>query len=435
MSEKEEKSKDFKALIKKTVLVILVFLGGFLVWAGLAPLTTGAVAPGTVTVVSYRKTVQHQHGGTVKEILVNEGDHVKKDQVLIKLDDATAMAQLSQVRSEYFQAMVAKYRLSGERVLAGRISYPPDIVEMGKDPEFARFMVMQKQLHQARKERYESEKRGLQDIINSLQQTRKAMVEQKNSQERQLEIYKKQLDSVKDLAEQGYFAKNRYLDMQRASEEIYGKKVEVEAGLMRIDSSIKEYEMKLRSVETDYRAQVETELTDIDKKVTALKDQYAAALNILQKTEIKAPEDGTVMNLKIHTLGGVISPGQSLLEVVPEKATLIVEAKVSPNDIEGVAVKARADLRFTALNPKKTPVFEGTVLYISPDIHFDEQTRMSYYLARTGIDEPSLKKLGDIKAEIKPGMPVQVIIKKGERTFLGYLLKGFIDRVSVSFTN
>lgn len=209
---------------------------------------------------------------------------------------------------------------------------------------------------------------------------------------------------------------------------------ETEANLARTESSIKEYRMRLRSTETEYMRQVETELNEIDKKTTALDDQYAAALNVVEKTEVKAPENGILMNLKVHTIGGVITPGQPLCEVVPEDAELIVEAKVSPNDIEGIKVKTKVDLRFTALNPKKTPVFEGTLLYLSPDIHYDEQTKIPYYMARTAIDEESMEKIHKMQEEIKPGMPVQVIIKRGQRTFLSYLLKVFIDRLSTAFT-
>lgn len=434
MSEQEEGLKDFKFLIKRTLIVILVFLGGFLVWAALAPLTTGAVAPGLVTVASYRKIVQHQYGGTVKEILVKEGDFAKKDQVLIRLDDASAKAQLAQARSEYFQSMVAKYRLLAERRLSARIDYPPDILEMGKDPEFSRFMASQQMLYLARKERYESEKKGTIDIIDSLKQTRDRLIEQKNSNERQLQVQKKQIDSLKELSEKGYYPRNRFLDLQRGFEEIYGKKAETEASLARNESAMKEYVLRLRSLETEYRKQIETELNEIDKKATALKDQYAATLNVHEKTEVKAPENGVVMNLEIHTIGGVITPGQPLLEIVPENATLVVEARVNPDDIEGVGVKTKADLRFTALNAKKTPVFQGTVFYLSPDVQFDERLKMPYYVARTDIDESSMKALRKFKYEIKAGMPVQVILKKGQRTFLSYLLKSFADRLAGAFT-
>jgi HlyD family type I secretion membrane fusion protein len=434
MSEKAESSSKFRFLISRTVIIILVFLGGFLLWASLAPLTTGAVAPGTVTVSSYRKVVQHQYGGSVKEILVKEGQKVKVGQLLVKLDDATARSQLAQIRSEYFQAMVAKYRLNGERSFVTTIHYPPEIVKMGKDPEFARYMLLQEQLFQARKQRIDSEKRGLQDVIASMQVTRDKLLEQKRSIEKQQGIYKKQVDSLKDITDQGYYAKNRYLDMQRILEEINGRNLEIDASLVRLDSSVKEYTLRLRTVETDYVRQVETDLNDIDKKATALKDQYTAALNILEKTEVKAPDNGMVMGMKIHTIGGVISPGQPLMEIVPENAELIIEGKVNPNDIEGITLDTKVDLRFTALNPKKTPVFEGTIRYLSPDIHFDEQSKMSYYVVKAAIDESSIKALSSIHQDIKPGMPAQVVLKRGKRTFLGYFLKVFIDRLSIAFT-
>ena len=179
--------------------------------------------------------------------------------------------------------------------------------------------------------------------------------------------------------------------------------------------------------------EVETELAEIEKKLLSLKESYLAIKDKLEKTWIKAPEDGIVMNLRVHTIGGVIMPGEPIMEIVPKDAELIVEAKLSPIHIEEVKVGQPVDLRFIALDPKKTPVLTGMLIYVSPDILIDEKKGYPYYLVKAKIDKSSMKEIQKLNKEITPGMPVQVIIKTGKRTFLSYLLKPFIDRLSTAF--
>ncbi len=172
-------------------------------------------------------------------------------------------------------------------------------------------------------------------------------------------ILRIQLDLLKEITELGYYPRNRYLDLERGYEDTLSKKAEAEANLLKIESSIKEYELRLKALETDYLRQIETEIAEVDKKLTVLRDQYVAAMNIFEKTEIRAPEDGIVMNLKIRTIGGVITPGQPIMELVPNKADLIIEAKVSPADIESVHPGIKADLRSIAIDPKKRQSLMG----------------------------------------------------------------------------
>jgi len=437
--QKEEESQakridPFSYIIKRTLVVLLVVLGGFFLWAAFAPLTKGSAAPGLVTVATYRKPVQHPYGGTVREILVKDGDHVSEGQILIRLEDSQAKAQFAKYRSEYYQALATRYRLLAERILSKTVNYPSEILSLAKeDFQLAQFLRLQEALLRARLEDLESKKRGILDIIRSLEETKEKLIEQKKVYLNKLEILKSQIEALKEPTEAGYYPRNRYLELLRTYEDTQAELLNVEANLRRTETSIKDYQLRLKTTETEFFQQVEAELSKVEENLAALRDQYEAALDVLQKTEVKAPYPGIVMNLKVRSVGEVIKAGETILEIIPKDAELIVEARVNPNDIEDVKPGLKADLRFTALNPRKTPVFEGTVIYVSPDIQFDEIHRIYYYLARIKIDEESLKEIQKFKYEIKPGMPVTVIIKSGHRTFLSYLFKSFMDRLSTAF--
>lgn len=424
---------DTSRIIKTTTLILALTLGVFILWAAFAPLNQGAAAGGFVTVANYRKVVQHQYGGTIKEILVKEGEEVKKGQVLIKLEDSEIRARYAQIKGEYITALAVQSRLKAERAFMSRIFYPSEVLEMKEETEIKRVIQAQEELFRARKAKLEADKKIIMESINGLKQYVQQLKSQKLSYENQLQIVKSQMQSLRGLAEEGYYPKNRFLDLERLSEELRGRIAEISANQLRAETSIQEYMMRLSALERDYLREVEAELADIEKRLPGLRDSFNAAKDVLAKTEIKAPEDGVVMGLRFHTIGGVIQPGHPILEIVPKNSELIVEAKVLPTDIEDIRPGQMADLHFIALDPKKTPVLEGQVVYVSPDIQFDEASKIPYYLVRIKISEDTFEKIKKLNKEINPGMPVQVVIKTGSRTFLSYLLKPFIDRLAISF--
>lgn len=427
-------STNFRKPIRFGLFFVVFFFVTFIAWAAFAPIKLGAVAPGVVIVASYTKVIQHQYGGTVKEILVQEGDMVQPGDVLIRLEDSNARAQFAQVTSEYLQAMVVKARLLAEKLFYDSITYPSQVLAMKSDPAIARVMEAQDELFHARRAKYLTDRKVLSESLEGLASYVDRLEAQRSAYERQMAILKQQLEAVSELAKDGYYPKNRFLELQRSLEETVGNKMEVEADLARVRTSIRETKARLVALERDYLREVEDNLAEAEKQLYALEEQYVAARDYLEKTEIRAPEAGIVMNLRVRTVGGVVSPAQPIMEIVPKGASLVVEAKVSPADIENVYPGLKADLRFIAIDPKKTPTFEGTVTYISPDIQHDEHQNMSYYLCRVAIDEETSFKIAQMGKEIKPGMPVTVIVRKGTTTFLGYLWKPFIDRLAVAFT-
>lgn len=434
IGKKEETAEkhSIKKIVKITLIVLACTLGVFLIWASVAPISQGAPALGYVAVANYKKVVQHQYGGTVKDILVKEGDEVKKGQTLIKLEDSDIKAKYANIRAEYISALVVQSRLQAERAFMHRIVYPQEVIQMKDDPEIKKVIDVQEQLFRARKMKLDTEKgvvfesvRGLKDYSFNLQR-------QKGFYENQLRITERQIEKLKDLSDEGYFPKNRFLELERTAEELRGKIAEITANLLRAEASVNEFTLRANAIEREYIKEVESELAEVEKKLPALRDSFIAVKDMLEKTEIKSPDDGIVMALRIHTIGGVIQAGQVIMEVVPKNSELIVEAKLSPEHIEDVKKGQMADLRFIALDPKKTPVLDGDLIYISPDVMYDEVNKASFYLVKLKIREDSLERLKKLNKEITPGMPVQVVIKTGSRTFLSYLLKPFLDRLAVS---
>ena len=444
MSEKNEQPKEIETTEEKTplrtstnpiiaiALIVLIFgFGALVAWASLAPLDKGVVAHGVMKVVSYRKTIQHQHGGTVEEILVKEGDQVKKGQVLIRLNEALARASLSQFRSEYLANLGLEARLLSERRMDDRIVFPREITSLKGHPEIDEITGRQEELFRTRRNVLENEKKILRENIEGLEIYIGRLEELQASRNKQIELIAKEMEPLRELADQGYYPRNRILEMERVLADLQGRRSEDLGNIARSRTAVSELKMRITRIEQDFFKEVDTQLTEVQKKIVALKDQYTAAADVLERTKIRSPEDGIVIGLRMHTPGGVIMPGHPVLDLIPLNAELIVEAWVMPNDIDKVHAGLKADLRFSAFKTSHTPVAEGEVILVSADRMVDEASRVAYYMCRVKITEKGLKELKGMT--LQPGMPVEVILKTGERTLISYLLKPLLDRLAISF--
>ncbi len=413
-------------------LIVLIFgFGALVAWASLAPLDKGVVAPGVIKVVSYRKTIQHQYGGTVEEILVKEGDRVKKGQVLIRLNDVQAKATLSQYRSEYLAHLGLEARLLSERRRDEHIVFPQEIYSLKGRPEIDEIVGRQEELFRTRRNVLENEKKILRENIDGLETYIRRLEELQASRNKQIELIAKEMEPLRELADQGYYPRNRILEMERMVADLQGRRSEDLGNIARSRTAVSELKMRITRIEQDFLKEVDTQLTEVQKKIVALKDQYLAAADVLERTKIRSPEDGIVIGLRMHTPGGVIMPGHPVLDLIPLNAELIVEAWVMPSDINRVHTGLKADLRFSAFKTSHTPVAEGEVILVSADRMVDEAARTAYYLCRIKITEKGLKDLKGIT--LQPGMPVEVILKTGKRTMISYLLKPLLDRLAISF--
>jgi len=430
-----EEPKPLKTNTRPIILIALLGLifglGAFLAWASFAPLDEGVVASGEVTVVSNKKTIQHQYGGTISEILVAEGDRVKKGQVLIRLNNAQPRANLANIRGEYYSAIALEARLLAERSRAGAIAFPQEINSMSHLPEITDHVRTQRELFNARRGALQSEINILRENIDGMREYIRRLEELQMSRAKQMELLNGEMNSLKQLADQGYYPRTKILETERMMAELSGKRSEDFGNIARAKKAMSEYKLTIVRREQEFMQDVETKLSENQKKLAALKDQYAATQDILEKTEVKAPEEGTVVGLAVHTAGGVVMPGNPVMSIVPANEELIVEAKVMPTDRDRVREKLKVDLMFTAFDVKKTPVIDGEVILVSADRFTDEVTKIPYYLCRIRITKEGLRKLGD--RNLQPGMPVQVVIKTGERTLMEYLVKPLFDRIAVSF--
>ncbi|WP_367359646.1 HlyD family type I secretion periplasmic adaptor subunit [Syntrophus sp. (in: bacteria)] len=428
--EKTPLKTNTRPIILIALAGLIFGLGTFLAWASLAPLDEGVVAHGEVAVVSNKKTIQHQYGGTISEILVREGDRVRKEQVLIRLNNAQPKANLAEIRGEYYQALALEARLLAERSRAGAIAYPEEITAMSHLPEIADLVRTQQQLFNARRGTLHTELNILKENIEGMKEYIRRLEELQMSRTRQMELLSTEMNSLRDLADQGYYPRSKILETERLLAELSGKRSEDLGNIARAKKAMSEYKLTIVRREQEFTQDVETQLSEVQKKLAALRDQYAATQDVLEKTEIRAPEEGTVVGLSVHTAGGVIMPGNPVMSIVPANEELIVEAKVMPTDRDRVRETLKVDLMFTSFDAKKTPVIDGEVILVSADRFTDEATRIPYYLCRIRLTKQGMQKLGT--RDLQPGMPVQVVIKTGERTLMNYLVKPLFDRISVS---
>jgi len=382
-------------------------------------------------VVSNKKTIQHQYGGTISEILVAEGDRVKKGQVLIRLNNAQPRANLANIRGEYYQSLALEARLLAERSRAVTIAFPQEINSMSNLPEIADHVRTQRELFNARRGALQSEINILRENIDGMREYIRRLEELQMSRAKQMELLNGEMNSLRQLDDQGYYPRTKILETERMMAELSGKRSEDFGNIARAKKAMSEYKLTIVRRGQEFMQDVETKLSENQKKLAALKDQYAATQDILENTEIKAPEEGTVVGLVLHTTGGVVMPGNPVMSIVPANEELIVEARVMTSDRDRIREKLQVNVMFPAFDIKKTPVIDGEVILVSADRFTDEATKIPYYLCRVKLTKEGIRKLGN--RNLLPGMPAQVVIKTGERTLMDYLVKPLFDRISISF--
>lgn len=411
-------------------LIIFLAFGGLGTWAAVAPLSSAVVAPGTVMVESNRKEVQHFEGGIVEEILVREGDQVKMGQVLVRLKPTQAKATAAMVSNQYrnFQAMEA--RLIAERDGDEIVRFPPDLLAVAEtDPEIREFVDGQLSQFEERRKSLEGQIGLLESRIAQLRQEIEGLKVQKASKERQVNLYNEELVGLRELYEKGWYSRTRILAMERELARLEGEIGGDVSNMARAEKGIGEAELQIIQTRQKFREEVVSQLRDVQAQLADLRERSTVATDILERTAIRAPQDGVVQNLKLHTTGGVVRPGDVLMEIVPSDDKLIIEAQVSPLDIDNVRTGQMAEVQFSAFKSRNLPVIEGEVILVSPDRLVDERQNQAYYAARVRVPEKELHKLGD-KHRLQAGMPATVLIQTGERTVLDYFLKPLEDAMT-----
>jgi len=410
------------------VLSTVVFFGA---WSMLAPIDSSALAPGVIAVKSHKKSIQHLDGGIVKTIFVKAGDAVKAGDILIKLDDVQVKAQLEISRGLYISLLAQQARLMAERDHSDSISYPDTLT--GDSERVAQAKRIQQQIFLTRKNTHKGEISVLKQRIDQLHSKIEGLHQQQLSNQELVRSYQEEIEDLKDLLNDGFADRSRLRDIQRNYTIKIGEIAELKADIASTQIKIGETQLEILQIEKKSQEDIAAQLGETNAKLIDAEERVTALTDKVLRTDIKAPVSGHVMNMAVHTEGGVILPGEPILDIVPQGEELIVEAQVSPMDIDRVHVGLVAQVRLSAFKQALIPVVEGKLITLSADRLMDEKTGMPYFNARIELTPESLQELEGF--ELLPGMPAEVLINTGERTVFEYLTqpvsnafaRGFIE--------
>ena len=413
-------------------LVIFLLFGVLGTWSAFALLDSAAVAQGTVTLESYRKTVQHLEGGIVKHVKVKEGDSVKAGDVIAQLDDTQARAQLEIVRSQLYALQLSEARLLAERDGASSVVFPENLRAVAKnDPHVDELLQGQVKSFDARLGDLKSRISLLDEKISQLNQQIRDSDAQEKILLHRIDLFSDELNGLRSLLDKGLGDKVRLRALERDKAEVEGILSDVRARRSQAKLQISEAKLQITQTRQEFLKNVAAELNDTQAKIGDSLERERALADTLRRTEVLAPVSGRVVALDVHTEGAVLPPGGKIMDIVPQAETLLVDAHVSPADVDKVVPGLVARIRFTAFNARTTPTVLGKVLSISADRLTDPTTNMPYYLARIQVSPEEMATLKGL--ELIPGMPADVMIVTGERTVLDYMLRPLLDALARSF--
>lgn len=406
--------------------------GGFLLWAGLAPLDEGVPSQGTITIDTKRKAVQHLSGGIITKVLVHEGQTVQEGDPLIELDSATARANYESVRQRYLSLRAMQGRLVAEQADKDTITFHPDLLPARSDPLIQIQMQTQSQLLLTRRSSLRATLQAIEESIQSQQGMLTTYDGMLNQRRNQLALIQEELKNTRSLVAEGYAPRNRQLELERQVADVNTSIVELTGSTLRAQRAIAELRQQAQVRRQEYRKEVETDLATVLREVQSDAEKLSAVRNDLERTEIRSPATGQVIGLAVQTVGGVIQPGQKLMDIVPEDEPLLLEARIDPHFIDRVHAGLKTDVRFNAFAHSPQLVVEGEVLSLSNDLLTEQVggAQVSYYLARIKVTPEGIKKLG--ARRLQPGMQAEVVIKTGERSMLTYLINPLTKRLAAS---
>ena len=423
-----EVNTDARAFSRIGWLIVVLGLGGFLAWGLFAPLDKGVPLSGTVAKESNRKAIQHQTGGIVKEILVKDGDVVKEGQVLVRMNGVLAKSAYETTEAQYLTARAAEARLTAERDGLKTIAFPAELVQRKNEPRVAELMTLQQQLLTSRQMALQSELGGIDESIAGLKEQIKSLEESRESKKAQMGYLKEQLDGMRDLAKEGYVARNRLLDLERTYAQLSGQISEDIGNIARSRRQVLELNLRKSQRTQDYQKEVRTQLSDTEREAEALGARLEGQKFEVDNVEVKSPVGGTVTSLAVFTQGGVVQPGFKMMEIVPTNDPLVIEGNLAVNLVDRVHPGLKTELIFSAFNVNKTPHIEGEVEQVAADRSVEERTGAPYYKVRVKVTPAGQKMIAQHHMDVRPGMPVELFVKTGERTPLNYLLKPIFDR-------
>lgn len=423
LGDSDNPRRDIRFGTGVAVLFFVVLLG----WAAFAPLDAGIYAPGSVAVSGNRQAVQSRDGGIVGSIAVREGDSVKSGDLLVSLSAPDLKSNERALTSEYFSLLAQRARLLAERSGGSRLVPPPEFNNLGGDDlrlaeEALRFQQLQMR---ARTGSQSAQNSVFSQRSRQLGAQQSGYVEQRASVVEQRRILQEELDGMRQLEERGFASKNRIRALERTVEELRGREAALSAEIARAGEGMGETSMQSLSLKRTTIEEAAAELRDTQTRLSDVLPRLVAVRERLRNSELRAPTSGRVVGLSVFTVGGVVAPGQTLMEIVPDSKALVIQAQVNPSDADDVYRGQKAQLRFTSVSDRSLPTLEGTVRTISADRLTDEKTGVSYYAAEIEVAPDQLDRvrasLG--QGELRPGLPVETVMTARKRTALQYILE------------
>ncbi|MCX7561852.1 HlyD family type I secretion periplasmic adaptor subunit [Sulfitobacter sp. F26204] len=411
-------------------ILIFITFGVFGSWAAVAKLDSAVVAPGTISLEGNRRVVQHFEGGIVEEILVTEAGNVTEGDVLLRLRSIEARSNLEVFSTRLDVAHLVEARLLAERALEDKVVFPQDVLSRNSGA-VSSVLSDQIDLFEGRRLILKSQEDILLARVEQIKVQIQGQEIQKGAFERRIANYTEMLERMRDGEKKGLIQGNQLSQREDELIEIEANLGQVISDIAQARASIGETELQALQLKQEYRERASTELEQVRAEISELQERRKVAADVLDRTEIRAPGSGTIQNLKVHTVGSVIRPGEVLMELVPEDEELIINARVSPIDVDNVAVGLMTEVRFTAFKTKLIPIMLGTVDTVSGDVITpDNANEPPYYLARITVDENDIPE--EIKGRLSAGMPADVVITTGERTVINFIASPLMDAVRKS---
>jgi HlyD family secretion protein len=411
--------------------VVALLAGGLGTWASTQEISGALIAPGQIVVESNVKKVQHPTGGVVGELRAHDGDVVKAGDIVVRLDDTVTKASLAIVTKNLDALLARSARLEAEQRGLDGIVFPQDLLERTNDPDVYNLMKSEIKLFEVRVNGRAGQKAQLRERITQLNEEIAGLVAQEKAKDQEIALVEKELDGVRQLYDQHLVQISRLTALERDAARLNGERAQYVASRAQAKGKIAETELQVIQVDKDVISEVSKDLRETKDKIGEFIERKVTAEDQLRRIDIRAPQDGVVEQSTVHTVGGVITAGDTIMLIVPQSDDLQVEAKVNPHDIDKLQVGQKTLLRLSAFNQRTTPELNGVVSRVSPDVTTEQRTGQSYYTIRVAMPPEEIARLGDVK--LIPGMPAEAFVQTGDRTMLSYLMKPLHDQLMRAF--
>jgi len=413
------------------LLGLVVVAGGLGAWASLTSIQGAVIAQGVTTVESSSKKIQHREGGIVKAINVKEGQRVKEGEVLIELDETETKAQLAIFEGLLLEQLAQSARLKALRDGVDKISFPAELEKRNLEPAVEEIIAGQSKLFTALKSTSVGRRSQLEERVAQLGKQITGVEAQLKARREQFKLITSELKSLEGLLKKGLVPVSRVLALKRERSNLGGQEGELLSNIAQTRSRISETKLQIIQLEDEERGKVLGELRQVETELTQNRERRIATAAKLRRTSILAPRAGYVLQLSVHTIGGVVGPGEVIMLIVPELDDIIVEARVNPQDIDQIFLNQSARVLFSAFNMRTTPEITATVTHVAADLTQQDAQTPPYYAIKLKMTKEDLVKLGDNK--LIPGMPAETFIQTRNRTPMSYLVQPLRDQIMRAF--